>query len=168
MHKSLKFLWSSISFSFFFKFILFIYLWLCWVLVPVWGLSPVVASGGHSSSQRVGLSPPRPHLLRTTGSRRTGSATVAHGSSRSAACGILPDQGSNPCPLHWQADSQPQRHQGSPSFSFVTCIFDVISKKTLPSPVSWSFPPIFSSKSFIVLALTLRSLFHFELILYMV
>ena len=25
-----------------------------------------------------------------------------------------PDQGSNPCPLHWQADSQPLRHQGSP------------------------------------------------------
>ena len=34
--------------------------------------------------------------------------------SCSAACGILPDQGSNPCPLHWQADSQPLRHQGSP------------------------------------------------------
>ena len=28
--------------------------------------------------------------------------------------GIFPDQGSNPCPLHWQADSQPLRHQGSP------------------------------------------------------
>ena len=27
---------------------------------------------------------------------------------------IFPDQGSNPCPLHWQADSQPLRHQGSP------------------------------------------------------
>ena len=26
----------------------------------------------------------------------------------------LPRQGSNPCPLHWQADSQPLRHQGSP------------------------------------------------------
>ena len=32
-----------------------------------------------------------------------------------AACGIFPDRGSNPCPLHWQADSQPLRHQGSPS-----------------------------------------------------
>ena len=36
--------------------------------------------------------------------------------SRSAACGIFPDQGWNPCPLHWQADSQPLRHQGSPYF----------------------------------------------------
>ena len=43
-----------------------------------------------------------------------GSVVVAHGLSCSVACGIFPDQGSNPCPLHWQADSQPLRHQGSP------------------------------------------------------
>ena len=42
------------------------------------------------------------------------SVVVAHGLSCSAACGIFPDQGPNPCPLHWQADSQPLRHQGSP------------------------------------------------------
>ena len=82
------------------------------------GLSPVAASRGHPSSRCAGLSPSRPLLLRSTGSRREGSATVAHGPSRSAACGILPDQGSNPCPLHWQADSQPLRHQGSPSDDF--------------------------------------------------
>ena len=93
---------------------LFIYLWLCWVFVSVRGLSPVAASGGHSPSRRAGLSPSRPLPLRSTGSRRAGSAAVAHGPSRSAARGILPDQGSNPCPLHWQADSQPLRHQGSP------------------------------------------------------
>ena len=29
-----------------------------------------------------------------------------------AACGIFPDQGSNPCPLHWQAESQALDHQG--------------------------------------------------------
>ena len=52
------------------------------------------------------------------GSRCAGSVVVAHGPSRSAACGILPDQGSNPCPLHRQADSQPLRHQGSPPHSF--------------------------------------------------
>ena len=46
-------------------------------------------------------------------SRRAGSVVVAHGPSCSAARGIFPDQGSNPCPLHWQADSQPRRHQGS-------------------------------------------------------
>ena len=100
----------------FFKitFYLFIYLWLCWVFVSVRGLSPVVASGGHSSSRCAGLSPSRPLLWRSTGSRRAGSAIVAQGPSRSAARGILPDQGSNPRPPHWQADSQPLRHQGSP------------------------------------------------------
>ena len=94
---------------------LFIYLFLlCWVFVSVRGLSLVVASGGHSSSRCAGLSLSRPILLWTTGSRRAGSVIVAHGPSCSAACGIFPDQGSNPCPLHWQADSQPLRHQGSP------------------------------------------------------
>ena len=82
------------------------------------GLSLVVASGGHSSSRCAGLSLSRPLLLRSTGSRRAGSVIVAHGPSCSAACGIFPDQGSNPCPLHWQADSQPLRHQGSPHSCF--------------------------------------------------
>ena len=106
--------------SFFFFFIvlaiscIFIYLWLCWVFVYVRGLSVVAASGGHSSSRCAGLSLSWPLLLRSTGSRCEGSVNVAHGPSCSAACGIFPDQGSNPCPLHWQADSQPLRHQGSP------------------------------------------------------
>ena len=39
-------------------------------------------------------------VARSTGSRRAGSVIVAHGPSCSVACGILPDQGSNPCPLH--------------------------------------------------------------------
>ena len=96
-------LYPSTHLSVFF-FNLFI-LWLCWVFVSVRGLSLVVASGGHSSSRCAGLSPSRPLLLRSTGSRRAGSAIVAHGLSYSMACGIFPDQGSNPCPLHWQADS---------------------------------------------------------------
>ena len=78
------------------------------------GFLLVVASGGHSSSRCAGLSLSRPLLLRSTGSRCAGSAIVAHGPSCSAARGIFPDQGSNPCPLHWQAESQPLRHQGSP------------------------------------------------------
>ena len=114
-------------FFFFYKFILFFYLfyfWLCWVFVSVRGLSLVAASGDHSSSRCVGLSLSRRLLLRSTGSRRAGLALVAHGPSRSAACGILPDQGSNPCPLHWQADSQPLHHQGSPIVLFCNfCIW---------------------------------------------
>ena len=97
---------------FFFNFL--IYFWLCWIFVSVRGLSLVAASGGHSSSRCAGVSLSRPLLLRGTGSRRAGSVVVAHGPSCSTACGIFPDQGSNPCPLHWQADSQPLHHQGSP------------------------------------------------------
>ena len=47
-----------------------------------------------------------------------GSVVVVHGPSCSIACEILPDQGSNPCPLHWQVDSQQLRHQGSPRYCF--------------------------------------------------
>ena len=108
----------DLGFFFFFKYFSF---WLCWVLISVRGLSLVVASGGHSSSQCMGLSLSWPLLLRSTGSRRAGSVIVAHGPSCSAACGIFPDQGLNPCPLHWQADSQPLRHQGSPSSPFASC-----------------------------------------------
>ena len=108
--------WDILKFLRVFFFFFFFFFWLCWVFVSVRGLSPVAASGGHTSSRCAGLSLSRPLLLWSTGSRRAGSAIVAHGPSHSAACGIFPDQGPNPCPLHWQADSQPLRHQGSPKF----------------------------------------------------
>ena len=123
---------SKFTKSFFFFLIiiyLFIYFWLCWVPVSVRGPPPATASGGHSSSRCAGLSPPRPLLLRSTGSRRAGSAVVAHGPSCSAACGILPDQGSNPCPLHQQADSQPLRHQGSPTKSYISSVLIILNSK---------------------------------------
>ena len=114
---SIAILWGrGKSFFFFNAFLiyLFIYFFLCWVFVSVRGLSLVAASGGHSSSRCTGLSLSRPLLLRSTGSRRAGSVVVAHEPSCSVACGIFPDQGSNLHPLHWQADSPPLRHQGSP------------------------------------------------------
>ena len=95
-----------------------------------------MASGGHSSSQCAGLSLSRPLLLRSTGSRRAGSVIVAHGPRRSAACGILPDQGSNPCPLHWQADSQSLHHQGSPTVHFLILM---VSLGTVIVPVGVLF-----------------------------
>ena len=38
-------------------------------------------------------------------SQSTSSVVVAHRLSCSSTCGVFPDQGSNPCPLHQQADS---------------------------------------------------------------
>ena len=135
---------SSTYFLFFFFFLrnvvyLFIYFWLRWVFVSVRGLSPVAASGGHSSSRCAGPSPSRPLLLRSTGSRSAGSVIVAHGPSRSAAYGIFPDQGSNPCPLHWQADSQPLRHQGSPISSTYLYLDAFASLACWSLPTSYSF-----------------------------
>ena len=122
-------------FLFFYKFIfihlciylcIYFYFWLRWVFVAAHGPSLVVASGGHSLLQCAGFPLRWLLLLQSTGSRRgasvvvarrlqsAGSAAAVHGLSCSAACEILPDRGSNPCPLHWQADSQPLRHQGSP------------------------------------------------------
>ena len=39
------------------------------------------------------------------GLKSAGSVVVAHGLSCSVTCGIFLEQESNPCPLHWQADS---------------------------------------------------------------
>ena len=42
------------------------------------------------------------------------------------ACGILPDQGLNPCPLHRTADSWPLDHLGSP-FSILKCSYILVT-----------------------------------------
>ena len=83
----------------------FIYFWLRWVFVAVCGLSLAAASGGYSSLRCTGFSLRWFLLLQSIGSMRAGSVVVAHGLSYSMACGIFPDRGSNPCSLHWQADS---------------------------------------------------------------
>ena len=57
-------------------------------LVAVWGHLILGASG--CKAQALG---------------QAGSAVVAHRTNCSTTCGIFLDQGSNLCPLHWQADS---------------------------------------------------------------
>ena len=127
LHTPLRFVFVFFNSYFIY---LFIYLFIFVLgLRFVQGLSLVAASGGHSSSRCVRLSLSRPLFLRSTGSRRAGSVVVAHGPSCSAACGIFPDQGSNPCSLHWQADSQPLRHQGSPTLTFCFTFFLIGRKR---------------------------------------
>ena len=46
-----------------------------------------------------------------------GSVVEAQGFSYSIACGTFPDQGWNPCPLQWQADSYTLL-QGKPATVF--------------------------------------------------
>ena len=123
-------------FLWFFLFV-FIFFWLCWVFVSVRGLSVVAASGGHSSSRCASLSLSQPLLLWSTGSRRACSVVVAHGPRSSAACGIFPNQGSNPCSLHWQADSQPLRHQGIPDVVFFLRRPKTVISKKIPESICY-------------------------------
>ena len=59
-------------------------------------------------------------LLQSTGSRHLGLIVVAHRLSCSEACGIFPDQGSNPFLLHWLVVSLPLSHWGS-QFGVLPC-----------------------------------------------
>ena len=105
--------------------ILLIHLWLCWVFVAV-DFSLVAASGIYSvvsfslwwllfwstGSTVCGLS------SRSSGALEHWLNSSVHRLSCSEACGIFPDQESNPCHMHWQADSLPLSHQGSPENIF--------------------------------------------------
>ena len=111
----------------FFNCILFYVFWLCWVFIAAHGLPLVTASMGATlhciarashcdgfsccGEQALGV---RASVIVAHGLSSCGVGSSAHGLSCSAACGIFPDQGLNPCPLHWKADSQSLRHQGSP------------------------------------------------------
>ena len=44
----------------------------------------------------------------------TGFSSCSTKAQQPCACGIFPGQESNSYPLHWQVDSQPLDHQGSP------------------------------------------------------
>ena len=148
VQKLLSLIRSHLFFVFFFKRTWsFFFFNLFMVVLGLRFCARALSSCGHSSSQCTGLSLSWPLLLRSTGSRRAGSVIMAHGPSCSAACGIFPDQGSNPCTLHWQADSQPLRHQGSPPFGFLFFIFVFLgggSKKILLRYMSKSVLPMFS------------------------
>ena len=53
-------------------------------------------------------------VVAAQGLQSTGSIVVAHELSCCMVCGVFLDQGLNPCFLHWQVDSLPLNHQGSP------------------------------------------------------
>ena len=121
-----------LSFFFFFKFIC-LFSRLYWVFAAVHGLSLVVASRGCSL---VAVWRPLISVVSLVAEHRlqahavqqsqcVGSVVVAPGLQSAdsvavvlrlswlMACGILPDQGSNLCPWHWQANSSPLNHQQS-------------------------------------------------------
>ena len=81
-----------------------------WLSCGTWALgtwaSVVVALGLSSCGSR------GPRMCRLWQLCQVGSVVV-YGLRCPAACRIFLDQGSNLCPLHWQADFYPLYHQGS-------------------------------------------------------
>ena len=69
----------------------------------------------------------------------TGSVVMAHGVSCPKAWGTFPDQLPNLCPLHWQVDSYPLYHQGSPCMS-------ILNKNTLPISRSWRYSHVIPTR----------------------
>ena len=76
-----------------------------------------------------------------------GSVAAAHGLSCSKACEIFPEQGQNPCPLHWQVGSYPL-HQPGKSHVFsslsvpavvtiaaIVTIYPLTTRKWQPTPI---------------------------------
>ena len=115
---------------------LLIYCQLSWVLVAVRAFLQLQQAGGPLQLWNLGFSWPWLFLLWSRGSRAhrllwlqhvgpgvlaprlqsTYSRIVVPRLTCSQACGIFPDWGVKLTPLHWQVDSLPLNHQGSPPF----------------------------------------------------
>ena len=114
--------WPSLFVSLMVCVLNFIYFHLCCVFIAArdFSCSAQALLSRRADSRGGDFSRCRARALGHTGSvvvapglQSTASITGAHGLSCSKACGILLDQGSNPCLLHSQADSLPLSHQGS-------------------------------------------------------
>ena len=107
--------------------------WLCWVFVAAPAFLSLQWVEGLPSSCRVQAS-------HCSCSSYCGARAVSLQASVVAACGIFPHQGSNLCLLHWQADSLPLSHQGSPEGHF-TC-HDVASAPFCSYGSHWASPEL--------------------------
>ena len=111
------------------------------------------------------------------------SVVVEHRLSCPAACAVFPEQESNPCLLHWQADSLPLSHQGSPLSLFLWVLWlpsqrsdvqlqlgessysgHLRSSNALESPLAPPTPPHPSLLSKVRCVLTSNSLYEFGLV----
>ena len=105
----------------------------CWAGFPV-----VAASTGYSLIAVLKLLIAVASLV-VPGLMGPGLTVMVHGLCCSAAYGIFPDQGSNPCLLHSQVDSLALSHQGShTTLSIANLLSNIIPK------LSCNFPPQYS------------------------
>ena len=108
----LYYFWNKLS-TFCEGYVLGTFLWWHLLLFLVWVGLHCSSSLLHRAAlqlQCAGFSQHRLSLP-SSGSGLWVQQAVAHSLSCSFACGIFPDQGSNPCFLHWQANSLPPSQQ---------------------------------------------------------
>ena len=97
----------------------------------MFGFSLVMGSGGHSLTAVQGLlvavaslvAERRLQALRLQPLQQASSVVLFHKPSCFEACGIFLDEGSNLCPLHWQADSCPLYHLRSPDLLLIIPVY---------------------------------------------
>ena len=80
---------------------------------------------------------------------------LVHWLSCFEACGILPDQGSNPCLWHWQIVSLPLNHQGSSDTKSYLNLFwqaSIITRPVGKRPADF-LPPVADFPTFFILVL---------------
>ena len=121
-------------------FIYWIYFWLCCVFIAAWTFSSCGKRGLLSScigwtSQCSGFSSCGAWTLEHVGFSSCSSRALEHRLHCPEASRIFLDQGLNPCRLHWQMDSLPLSHQGSPIFSFLVKVKVAQSCPTLCDPM---------------------------------
>ena len=87
------------------NFYVLIYFWLCWVFVAAWAFPLAAAISSYSVVVVCGVPIAVASHGAAHGLQSAGSVAVIPGLSCSATRGIVPDGGSNLCPLHCQANS---------------------------------------------------------------
>ena len=126
-----------------------IYFWLCWVVLlcktscSEWGL---LSNCGSRASYGGGFLHCRALALEHVGFSSCSSQALEHRFNSCGtraqlltACGLFPHQGSNPCLLHWQADSLPLSHQRSSTdvlikeVSKYVLICTLVQRKSFPN-----------------------------------
>ena len=96
-----------------FLFFKLMYFWLCWAFCCCLPAFSSCSEQGSFSLWCMGFLWQGFFCCGAWGPEHMGSVVVAQGLSCSTAWGTVPDQGSNLCPLCWQANSLPLDHQRS-------------------------------------------------------
>ena len=103
---------ESCVFIYFKNIYVFVYFWLCWGFIAAQAFSscrePRILPC--CRAQALGA---QGSVVASCGLQSTGSVVAAHGLNCFSECGIFPNQGLNPCLLHWLVESLALSQQGS-------------------------------------------------------